>query len=97
MKASSLKCTAIGASVMAVISTAYVFFGPTNCFGFPAPRWAAILFYPGSTVGLWTWDHVSQSKPICYTAGVIGMTVVGALLGFVIGTVIQRRRYKRKT
>jgi|SRR6516162_4133476 hypothetical protein len=81
MRASPLKYALAGASVMAVISTAYVCFGPMDFLGFPEPCWAAILFYPGSIVGLWTWNHVSHSMPVCYTVGVLMMTVVGGIIG----------------
>jgi len=81
MKRTGSSFTLLGALVALVISGGYVLFGPKDLFGFPQPRWAAIIFYPGSYVGALAWEAGAHSMAVCYAAGVATMTVVGAMLG----------------
>jgi hypothetical protein len=58
--------------------------------GYPEPRWATILFFPGIWVGVWTWHNVALSIPLCHAAGVATMVLVGGALGAVLDLLINR-------
>ena len=84
MKTSNFPCTSLGAGSLLLFSGGYVLFGPMDFLGLPEPRWANLFFRPGIHVGMWAWNHVAQSEPLCYRAGVATMTLLGGAIGAVM-------------
>ncbi len=79
----------MGAMAGLAASLFYVGFVPKDIFGLPEPIWARCLFFPGTVVGLFTYENVTHDLVLCTVAGGAAMVAVGGFLGFCLGLLLN--------